>query len=153
MRDTIGSPHGKEGRLVRQLRILQGLRFERAGGPCACLTLTNSRPGMLGLNLDLPSIGLVSVNITYHAGCTTWHVVRLPTWHRETRTSSLPAPLCVAGHDGADLHMTVVRAESDRVVATLDIPAVGTADVSFELGYDRAKLAILADRAIIILPT
>lgn len=136
---------GKEtrGYLVRVLRYQESLWFERMPMERFSLTLVNCHQGRLGLLLDSSRFGLASVGISYGRGGVRLDVSRTPDWRRQTIEHDTPA-LTLQNAQGDRLCLRILEATGDTVTAEFDVPRVGTAQVSFTLGHDRARLAILA---------
>jgi len=141
------------GHLIRQLRLLESLYFERGDGQRFYLTLVNGRPGRLGLALDVPRVGTLMAAISTDRGRLGFHICRGPGRELSTIDAAPGEPLVIPG-DGAEcLRLTVVRAERAALELRFDVPAVGTVAILFLLRQDRVRAETTAERSIRVLPT
>jgi hypothetical protein len=141
------------GHLLRDLRLLESLYFQRPGGERFYMTLVNARLGRLGLALDVPRVGKLIVAVSTDDDRLRFHVCREPSRELLSIETAPFEPLSVEGTGGASLRITTQRAGRDELTLRLDIPAVGTATITFHLHRDRVRAAITADKAIRVLPT
>jgi len=141
------------GHLIRQVRLLESLYFERDGGERFYLTLLNARPGRLGLALDVPRVGTLMAAICMDRGRLGFHVCRGPGRELSTIETAPGEPFVIPADGGECLRLTVVRAERAAFELRFDVPALGTVGILFRLRQDRVRAEITAARAIRVLPT
>jgi len=141
------------GHLIRELRLLESLYFERDGGERFYMTLINARPGRLGLALDVPRVGTLMAAISTDRGRLGFRVCRGPGRELSTTEAAPGEPLVIPGDGGESLRLTVVRAERAALELRFDVPAVGTVAILFQLRQDRVRAEITAERSIRVLPT
>ena len=141
------------GHLIRQLRLLESIYFDRGGGERFYLTLVNARPGRLGLALDVPRAGKVMLAIDADRGRPRLHVCPEPDRELATRDVTPGVPVVVGGEDDTPFGITVVEARRDLLELRFDVPSVGTVAIRFRLRHDRARAEIVAERAIRVVPT
>ncbi len=141
------------GHLLRELRLLESLYFQRAGGERFYMTLVNARLGRLGLALDVPRIGKLIVALNSDGRHLRYHICREPNRELSSIETAPFEPVLVWGAGGSCLRITAQRAARDQLALRFEIPAVGTATITFHLHRDRVRAAITAEKAIRVLPT
>jgi hypothetical protein len=151
--ETPGRGRPEVGHLIRQLRLLESLYFERDGGERFYLTLVNARPGRLGLAMDVPRVGTLMAAISTDRGRLGFHVCRGTGRELSTTEAAPGEPLVIPGDGGKCLRLTVIRAERAVLDIQFDVPAVGTVAILFHLRQDRVRAEITAERSIRVLPT
>jgi len=141
------------GHLLREIRLLESLYFQRGRDERFYVTLINARPGRLGLSLDVPRVGRLMLAVSTDGGRLRYHVCREPGRELLSLETAPFEPLSIAGVGHASLRITAQRAGRNEVTLRFDIPAVGTATIDFHLHRDRVRAAITAEKTIRVLPT
>jgi hypothetical protein len=133
--------------------MFQTLRFEREGERF-CLTLVNSRPDRIGLDLNVPHVGRMNLAITLlQNGRLRFDVCREPERCLATIEQVIGKSLCIEATDGNFFRVLVVQAAYRFLELDLLIPAIGELAMTFKPSADRTRMEIVADRRIRILPT
>lgn len=142
------------GHLVRQLKLFESLRFEQAGGASFYVTLLNCSGSRIGLDLEVPRIGRFLVGLTRLDR----NRLRLEVCHGPERTLVTAEPkannwLLINGADGQRFRMTISEPAPYTTGLDMEIPTLGKVFIALRASQDRARLQIVADRQIRIVPT
>ena len=142
------------GHLVRQLKLFESLRFERACGEPFFVTLLSCSGQRVALDLEVPRIGRFLLAFTRQSG----DRLRLDICHGPERAlltteSKASNRLSIIGAGRQRFELTVAETTPPSVGLFLQIPTMGGIYLAVRPAQDRARLQIVADRQIRIVPT